>query len=95
MGLIGANCRSCQEAQERGGLAGHWWDAWANVRVVGSSRDWTMSDNCEQASDNLGYVGAGIVGSFVVIVVAWYSWRWWSKQMKGRTGVNDDRLATV
>ena len=35
MGLIGDNCKRCQEAAEAedgGGLAGRWWRGWANVR---------------------------------------------------------------
>jgi nickel/cobalt transporter (NiCoT) family protein len=37
MGLIGDNCKSCQEAADAddgGGLAGSWWRAWARVRIV-------------------------------------------------------------
>jgi high-affinity nickel-transport protein len=32
LGLIGENCSSCLAAQEHGGLAGGWWNAWAQVR---------------------------------------------------------------
>ncbi|KAF8133766.1 NicO-domain-containing protein [Boletus edulis] len=56
MGLIGANCGTCQAAASAsgGGLAGQWWRAWA------------------EANNNFGYIGAGIVGTFVVIVSCWY-----------------------
>jgi hypothetical protein len=29
-----------------------------------------------QANDNSGYIGAGIVGSFVLVVGGWYGGRW-------------------
>jgi len=35
MGLIGDNCKSCQDAAndpDGGGLAGAWWRGWAKVR---------------------------------------------------------------
>ena len=61
MGLIGDNCSSCSraaEAEDGGGLAGHWWRFWSVV------------------NDNSGYIGAGIVGSFVLVTSSWYGGRW-------------------
>jgi high-affinity nickel-transport protein len=63
--LIGDHCTPCLEAQERPGLAGNWWRAWAS------------------AADNLGYIGAGIVGAFLAVVAGWYAVRWWLKKKSG------------
>ncbi|KIP10218.1 hypothetical protein PHLGIDRAFT_266160 [Phlebiopsis gigantea 11061_1 CR5-6] len=57
MGLIGDNCKACQDAAndpDGGGLAGRWWRGWA------------------AANDQSGYIGAAIVGCFVAIVAVWY-----------------------
>jgi hypothetical protein len=52
MSLIGDQCNSCQLARERGGLAGHWWDAWANVsdveRCQGSKKQLTCLSGWRQ-----------------------------------------------
>ncbi|KAF9261410.1 NicO-domain-containing protein [Marasmius fiardii PR-910] len=61
MGLIGENCRRCREAAEAEDGGGLAGRWW---------RGWA------HANDNSGYIGAGIVGAFVVVVAAWYGGRW-------------------
>ncbi|KAL0575200.1 hypothetical protein V5O48_006761 [Marasmius crinis-equi] len=61
MGLIGENCRRCREAAEAKDGGGLAGRWW---------RGWA------EANDNSGYIGAGIVGAFVVVVTAWYGGRW-------------------
>jgi hypothetical protein len=36
----------------------------------------TKVSRLRQANDNSGYIGAGIVGSFVLVVGGWYGGRW-------------------
>ena len=73
MGLIGANCNRCEAAASApggGGLAGAWWRAWAVVsRALWCDR---VTLNNSEATENYGYIGAGIVGVFVVLVGGWY-----------------------
>ncbi|KIM89142.1 hypothetical protein PILCRDRAFT_813050 [Piloderma croceum F 1598] len=59
MGLIGNNCRLCREAASaQDGHGGGLAGSWW--------RFWT------KANDNSGLIGAGIVGSFILVVSAWY-----------------------
>jgi hypothetical protein len=52
------------------------------VERMGASTQWYSRGRgralicMAQANDNLGYIGAGIVGAFAVIVAAWYAVRW-------------------
>ncbi|KAI8986207.1 NicO-domain-containing protein [Trametes punicea] len=61
MGLVGDNCTPCQNA--------------ANAEDGGglAGRWWRGWAN---ANDNSGYIGAAIVGSFIVVVSAWYGARY-------------------
>ncbi|KIJ54554.1 hypothetical protein M422DRAFT_24502 [Sphaerobolus stellatus SS14] len=61
MGLIGDNCTQCLDAANRKDGGGLAGSWW---------RGWA------RANDNSGYIGAGIVGAFVVLVTGWYSCRW-------------------
>ncbi|KAH7885314.1 NicO-domain-containing protein [Phlebopus sp. FC_14] len=68
MGLIGENCKKCQDAAsapDGGGIAGEWWRGWA------------------QANDDTGYIGIGVVGAFVIIVSSWYLVRWGTGRIRG------------
>ncbi|KAL0067115.1 hypothetical protein AAF712_005902 [Marasmius tenuissimus] len=69
MGLIGENCRSCREAAEAEDGGGLAGRWW---------RAWA------EANDNSGYIGAGIVGAFVFVVIAWYGGRWAVRRMQRR-----------
>ncbi|KAF7299008.1 Nickel/cobalt efflux system [Mycena indigotica] len=65
MGLIGEQCKRCQEAANDpngGGLAGSWWRGWA------------------QANEQSGWIGIAIVGSFVLVVAGWYGFRRFGKR---------------
>jgi len=70
MGLIGQSCAQCQEAAERKGGGGLAGSWW---------RGWA------KANDNSGFIGAGIVGGFVVLVVGWSIILWAIKQWKRRS----------
>ncbi|KAJ4482027.1 NicO-domain-containing protein [Lentinula aciculospora] len=61
MALIGDNCTPCQTAANAEDGGGIAGKWW---------RGWDV------ASDNIGYIGAGIVGAFVIVVVVWYAFRW-------------------
>lgn len=37
-----------------------------------------------QANNNIGYIGAGIVGAFVVLVGGWYAFTWVIKRIRQR-----------
>jgi high-affinity nickel-transport protein len=81
MGLIRDNCATCSAAAKNShGLAGGWWRFWAKVRdlhvVVLTEHALTQVPQRRQANDNSGYIGAGIVGSFVMVVGGWYGGRW-------------------
>ncbi|KAL1735641.1 high-affinity nickel-transport protein-domain-containing protein [Schizophyllum commune] len=60
MGLIGDNCGPCQEAAEGEDGGGLAGRWW---------RGWA------RANDNSGYIGAGIVGAFIVVVASWFGGR--------------------
>jgi high-affinity nickel-transport protein len=76
MGLIGEKCVTCSAAAENdSGLAGRWWRFWAEVNLFWLSYR-THADSPQQANNNSGYIGAGIVGSFVLVVGGWYGGRW-------------------
>ncbi|KAK0487508.1 NicO-domain-containing protein [Armillaria novae-zelandiae] len=72
MGLIGDNCTSCQEAAEAEDGGGLAGKWW---------RGWA------KANDNSGYIGAAIVGAFVVIVAGWYGGRWAIRKNRERSRV--------
>jgi len=69
MGLIGDNCAKCQAAASAPNGGGLAGQWW---------RGWA------RANDNSGYIGAAIVGAFVIIVGGWYVTRWGTKKMKGK-----------
>ncbi|KAK0201807.1 NicO-domain-containing protein [Desarmillaria ectypa] len=71
MGLIGENCTSCQEAAESENGGGLAGKWW---------RGW------EKANDNSGYIGAAIVGAFVIVVAGWYGGHWAIRKNKERSG---------
>jgi len=90
MALIGENCSSCKkaaEAEDGGGLAGRWWRGWAQVRRFLHLRRNTILI-LVQANDSSGYIGAAIVGAFVVIVAGWYGVRWCMRKYGKRLNVN-------
>ncbi|KIK79907.1 hypothetical protein PAXRUDRAFT_833867 [Paxillus rubicundulus Ve08.2h10] len=64
MGLIGDNCTKCQAAASAPDGGGLAGQWW---------RGWA------RANDNSGYIGAAIVGAFVIIVGGWYVTRWGTK----------------
>lgn len=77
MGLIGANCGKCQaaaSAADGGGLAGTWWRGWAKVSG-GGTRGMMLNGAVAKANENSGYIGAAIVGTFIVTVGGWYGMR--------------------
>lgn len=57
MGLIGENCRKCREAAEAEDGGGLAGRWW---------RGWA------NANEQSGYIGAAIVGAFILIVLGWY-----------------------
>ncbi|TFK52602.1 NicO-domain-containing protein [Heliocybe sulcata] len=69
MGLIGDNCAKCQEA--------------ANAEDGGglAGRWWRGWAN---ANDNSGYIGAGIVGCFLLVVSLWYGHRFSKGEIRAR-----------
>ncbi|KAF9221667.1 NicO-domain-containing protein [Gyrodon lividus] len=67
MGLIGDNCTKCQAAATAPDGGGLSGQWW---------RGWA------QANDNSGYIGAAIVGAFVMIVSGWYMTRWGTGMIK-------------
>ncbi|KAF8842136.1 NicO-domain-containing protein [Paxillus ammoniavirescens] len=83
MGLIGDNCTKCQAAASAPDGGGLAGQWW---------RGWA------RANDNSGYIGAAIVGVFVIIVSGWYVTRWGTKKMKGKATTgwrNEDRVDQV
>lgn len=61
MGVIGENCVRCQESATAADGGGLAGRWW---------RGWAS------ANDNSGYIGAAIVGGFVLVVGGWYGIRW-------------------
>ncbi|KAK0188034.1 NicO-domain-containing protein [Armillaria mellea] len=72
MGLIGDNCTSCKEAAEAEDGGGLAGKWW---------RGWA------NANDNSGYIGAAIVGAFIVIVAVWYGGCWAIRKNRERSRV--------
>lgn len=70
MGLIGDNCAKCRAAAEAADGGGLAGSWW---------RAWA------RANDNSGYIGAGIVGAFLLVVVCWYAHRL-ARKKYGRHG---------
>ncbi|KAI0283898.1 high-affinity nickel-transport protein-domain-containing protein [Russula aff. rugulosa BPL654] len=69
MGLIGDNCVTCSAAAKKNDKG----------LAGGWWRFWA------EANDHSGYIGAGIVGSFVLVVGGWYGGRWaFSKWKRAR-----------
>lgn len=68
MGLIGENCQKCTDAAEAEDGGGLAGSWW---------RAWA------RANDASGYVGAAIVGVFVLILVVYHGARWWWKKRGG------------
>jgi len=71
MGLIGDQCRPCRESAGAGDGGGLAGSWW---------RGWA------KANDNSGYIGAGIVGSFILIVGGWYGFGWATRKMGNLRG---------
>lgn len=69
MGLIGENCSICRAAAEAEDGDGLAGSWW---------RGWA------KANENSEYIGAAIVGGFVVIVAGWYAFRWGIGKVKGK-----------
>ncbi|KAJ7134716.1 high-affinity nickel-transport protein-domain-containing protein [Mycena epipterygia] len=70
MGLIGDNCTRCQGAANAADGGGLAGKWW---------RGWV------KANDNSGYIGAAIVGAFVVVVACWYASRRLLSARRART----------
>ncbi|KAJ3514140.1 hypothetical protein NLJ89_g2553 [Agrocybe chaxingu] len=71
MGLIGEQCGPCVAAAEADdGHGGGLAGRWW--------RGWA------NANEQSGYIGAAIVGAFLVIVIAWYGGRWVARKVKTR-----------
>ncbi|KAI0043452.1 NicO-domain-containing protein [Auriscalpium vulgare] len=73
MGLIGDNCSRCRNAADAD-------DGHGGGRSGSWWRFWA------KANDNSGYIGAGIVGSFVVVVCGWYVGRWAAGRYRAHRG---------
>ncbi|KDQ62484.1 hypothetical protein JAAARDRAFT_170887 [Jaapia argillacea MUCL 33604] len=71
MGLIGDNCGKCKAAANAADGGGLAGSWW---------RGWA------RANDNSGYVGAGIVGGFLLVVSGWYGCKWVKRKWAGREG---------
>jgi len=78
MGLIGDQCARCREAANASDGGGLAGKWW---------RGWA------NANDNSGYIGAAIVGAFVVVVTCWYMVRRLRSVIQARDGptVNEDK----
>lgn len=82
MSLIGEQCSRCvaaAQAEDGGGLAGSWWRGWQNVRqfeILASVAKLNVTWLDIQAGENSGYIGVGIVGALLLIVVSWYLGNW-------------------
>ncbi|KIK57282.1 hypothetical protein GYMLUDRAFT_204164 [Collybiopsis luxurians FD-317 M1] len=76
--LIGDNCTPCQNAANAEGGGGLAGRWW---------RGWA------RASDNIGYIGAAIVGAFVVVVGGWYTIGWILRKYCGHS--SDTTTGTV
>ncbi|KAH0586225.1 hypothetical protein H2248_007479 [Termitomyces sp. 'cryptogamus'] len=73
MGLIGEQCNRCSRAAEAEDGGGLEGSWW---------RAWA------RANDNSGYIGVGIVGSFLVIVAGWYGMQWVLRRKAGRAALS-------
>ena len=64
---------------EGGGSGGRWRASGALVARLGTGEEvhWLSLDLAQdaQANDNSGYIGAGIVGAFIVVVASWFGGR--------------------
>jgi len=69
MGLIGDNCGPCQRAADDPEGGGLAGSWW---------RGWA------RANDESGFIGAAIVGGFVLVVIGWYSIQWATRRFKAR-----------
>ncbi|CAE6458500.1 unnamed protein product [Rhizoctonia solani] len=72
MGLIGENCSSCREAAEDPNGGGLAGSWW---------RGWA------RANDMSGFIGAAVVGCFVVIVAGWYGGKWLLRRHANRPAI--------
>ncbi|KAJ3918525.1 NicO-domain-containing protein [Lentinula edodes] len=72
MALIGNNCTPCQTAAQAEDGGGLAGSWW---------RGWNVANN------HIGYIGAGIVGAFVVLVGGWYAFTWVIKRIRQRRSV--------
>ena len=72
LSLIGENCRKCREAAEAD-------DGHGGGLAGGWWRAWAA------ASDASGYIGAGIVGGFAVVVAGWYGGHWLVRRLRKNT----------
>ncbi|KAF9067737.1 high-affinity nickel-transport protein-domain-containing protein [Rhodocollybia butyracea] len=79
MSLIGSNCRSCQNAANAEDGGGLAGRWW---------RGWSV------ANDNIGYIGAAIVGVFVVSVSCWYALAWIIKKAHPQKKVDSKLVDT-
>lgn len=76
MGLIGDNCGPCQRAADDPDGGGLAGSWW---------RGWA------RANDKSGFIGAAIVGGFVLVVIAWYSIQWAIRRFRaGRQDVPEE-----
>ncbi|KAH7928443.1 NicO-domain-containing protein [Leucogyrophana mollusca] len=73
MGVIGGNCASCQRAAMASDGGGLAGRWW---------RGWA------RANDNSGYIGAAVVGAFILIVGGWYGVGWTLRRAKGKQGAS-------
>jgi len=80
MGLIGDNCDSCSDAAEAEDGGGLAGSWWRFWGVI---------------NDNSGYVGAGIVGCFVIILIGYWGGRWILRAGNKERGKRKARLAEV
>ncbi|KAF9468489.1 high-affinity nickel-transport protein-domain-containing protein, partial [Collybia nuda] len=69
MGLIGDNCAKCIAAAGARDGGGLAGSWW---------RGWG------RANDNSGYIGAAIVGGFLIVVLGWYGYRWGVRKARER-----------
>ncbi|KLO05649.1 NicO-domain-containing protein [Schizopora paradoxa] len=70
MGLIGDNCNPCKDAADNPNGGGLAGSWW---------RFWAA------ANDNSGFIGAAIVGGFLLVLVVYYAGRWMSTRFEKRT----------
>ncbi|KAG9046323.1 hypothetical protein FS837_004637 [Tulasnella sp. UAMH 9824] len=75
MGLIGENCRKCREAAEAEDGGGLAGSWW---------RGWA------KANDQSGWIGATIVGSFLLVVLGYYGGLWIRRKLRPSAGTDAD-----